>query len=117
MRTSNPIASLAAAVGCSILAILVLCTPTLGANEPPQPVAALLGFNDHPLDSRASVDPNIMLDGLVELGGGFVRIDVHWPWLEWGQPGRANWSQDQVKQLDRYLDAAQARGIHGERPA
>jgi hypothetical protein len=75
---------------------------------------SLLGFNDHPLDSRAQTNANVMIDQVVALGGSFVRIDAHWPWFESTRPGRANWNADQVRLLDRYLDAAHSRGIEVE---
>jgi hypothetical protein len=127
MRLFNWTFSTAAAVACNLLLMSVVLLPAsaapqdapdgLLATSPAQASSgrgALLGFNDHPLQGRAPADPNVMLDRLVGLGGGFVRIDVHWPWFEPVRAGRANWSADQVTLLDRYLDAARARGIEVE---
>ena len=127
MRRANWTSSISAALAGSLL-IMSLVSPSAFAvpGESPDrsstasvaelalPRPTLLGFNDHPLDGRAPADANVMLDRLVELGGGFVRIDVHWPWFEWARAGRSNWNPDQVRLLGRYLDAAHARGVEVE---
>src|ERR1051325_5139759 len=110
MRPSHRTLSIATRLACSLLALSWLMAPSTGAADE-MPRTDLLGFNDHPLDGRAPAPPGTMLDRLVELGGTFVRIDVHWPWFEWAGPGRSNWNPDQVRLLDEYLTAAHARRL------
>src|ERR1700730_16032340 len=112
LATSVAIALTAA----GLLIAPLLLTPGAMAAEGPDATAtdarmnSLLGFNDHPLDGRAPAEASVMLDRVAGLGAVFVRIDVHWAWLEWQRPGRANWNPDQVRLLESYLDAAHSRG-------
>jgi beta-glucosidase/6-phospho-beta-glucosidase/beta-galactosidase len=88
----------------------------LTADPPPAPSPTdsrlRLGVNMHPLHDPYDAERMIqMLDHAAALDVAFVRIDIHWAWIEVFGPGQAGWNPQQIARLDAFLDAAQARDI------
>ncbi|HLZ10028.1 MAG TPA: cellulase family glycosylhydrolase, partial [Chloroflexota bacterium] len=72
----------------------------------------LLGVNLHPLQNIYSIyQPDQLLDRATETGATVVRIDVHWDWFEWTEPGVAGWDSDQAQRLAAFLESAQRHNL------
>jgi hypothetical protein len=71
-----------------------------------------IGVNLHPLQGTyAAVPAARELDLARSVGASIVRIDIHWSWLEFREPGESTWYRPQVRALDAFLDAAAKRHI------
>lgn len=91
------------------LATLLVVALT-GCGGEPRPVVPtdLRGAQAHPMWDGTDAEDRRELDLLRELGADVVRIDVSWPYVE---PRRGRRDPTYLGRLDRYVEAAAARGL------
>lgn len=71
------------------------------------------GVNVHPLTPTYTdvYTASDLLDRTASVGASFVRVDIHWAWLEPVGPGFDLWNPDQFGRLDAFVVAAAERHL------